>query len=46
MTIRCKAATAPLDPRTFFSATKNYVMLHTDKILEISETGCQVFGYN
>ena len=43
MTIRCKPANAPLNPQTFFAATKIYVMLHTDNILEIRETGCQVF---
>ena len=43
MTIRAKPANAPLLPSSFFPATKIYAMLHTDNILEIRETGCQVF---
>ena len=43
MSIRCKPATAVPSGTQFFNAVKIYVMLHTDNILEIRETGCQVF---
>ena len=43
MTIRAKAASSPADPKVFFPATKIYIILHTDNILEIRETGSQIF---
>ena len=43
MSIRCKPANSVPSRTTFFDATKIYVILHTDNILEIRETGCQVF---
>ena len=43
MTIRAKAANSPADPANFFPATKIYIILHTDNILEIRETGSQIF---
>ena len=43
MTIRAKAANSPADPVNFFPATKIYIILHTDTILEIRETGSQIF---
>ena len=44
MTVRAKAANSPdtsINP--FFRATKIYIVLHTDNILEIRETGSQIF---
>ena len=43
MSIRCKPANSVPSGTVFFDATKIYVMLQTDNILEIRETGCQVF---
>ena len=43
MTIRCKPANSPPANQVFFNANKIYIMLHTDNILEIRETGAQVF---
>ena len=43
MTIRAKAANSPAQPTNFFAATKIYIVLHTDNILEIRETGSQIF---
>ena len=43
MTIRAKAANSPADPPNFFPANKIYIILHTDNILEIRETGSQIF---
>ena len=43
MTIRAKPANAPASSQNFFLATKIYIILHTDNILEIRETGSQIF---
>ena len=43
MSIRCKNANGLPSGVPYFNATRMYVMLHTDNILEIRETGCQVF---
>ena len=43
MTIRCKPANSPSSQAVYFTATKMYVILHTDNVLEIRETGCQLF---
>ena len=50
MTVRAKGANYSPPPATdanpnpiFFKATKIYIILHTDNILEIRETGSQIF---
>ena len=43
MAIRAKAANSPADPANFVPAIKIYIILHTDNILEIRETGSQIF---
>ena len=42
MTIRAKAANSPADLANFFPAIKIYIILHTENILEIRETGSQI----
>ena len=43
MTIRCKNANSYNTSSPFFAANKIYIVLQTDNILEIRETGSQVF---
>ena len=43
MTIRAKAANSPDPTKPFFPASKIYIIRHTDNILEIRETGSQIF---
>ena len=43
MAIRAKPANAPAASQNFFLATKIYIILHADNILEIRETGSQIF---
>ena len=45
MTIRAKAANSPADSINFLPANKIYIILHTDNILEIRETGSQTFDW-
>ena len=43
MTTRAKPANAPASSQNFFLAIKIYMILHTANILEIRETGSQIF---
>ena len=44
MTVRAKPANAPTSSQNFFAAIKIYIILHADSILEIRETGAQLFN--